>query len=139
MNVCDFPGQSPPPAAARSLTERDHTEQIRTALANPWRLPKVDEATLARYYLYLCKKLAFPFAAWYPNPAEGRQAHKACCWVAELIDPANGVGDTFDGIFCKVHHGQQALVLPLIELELPPESANYHLVESYWYWFWHWR
>ena len=52
------------------------------------------------------------------------ESRKSCCWVAELIDPASGVGDTFDGIFCKVHHGQQRLVLPLIELELAPENRQ---------------
>ena len=59
--------------------------------------------------------------------------------MVALIDPATGVGDAFDGIFCKVHKGKHEVVLPLIELDLPPDDPNYQLVEQYWDWFWHWR
>ena len=49
------------------------------------------------------------------------------------------MGDAFDQQNCKVRRGKHELILPLIELELPPDSRNYQLVETYWDWFWHWR
>jgi hypothetical protein len=137
MDVGTLPGRSAPKFAAQSLSDHEYTQQIRAALDIRWRLPKVDEATLARYYCYLCKKLSLPFTAWYPGSMH--KDGESACEVAELIDPASGLGDALDGIYCKVHKGKQRLVLPLIELELPPDSPNYHMVESYWYWFWHWR
>ena len=124
---------------ARSLSQRDRNDQIRAALGIRWRLPKVDEVTLATYSRYLSEELSFPFTAWYFQSANSRDESEHRCTVMELIDPASGVGDAFDGIFCKVLKGNHEMILPLIELELSPESPNYHLVESYWDWFWHWR
>jgi hypothetical protein len=31
------------------------------------------------------------------------------------------------------------LKLPLIELELSPNSPNSQLIEDFWFWFWNWR
>ena len=141
MRVSTYPetDQADPTAVAEPLFDRDHTDQIRTALGIRWRLPKVDEVTLACYYRYLREKLSLPFVAWYPEPTNSREEREYRCTAIELIDPATGMGDAFDGIFCKVRKGKYEVILPLIELELPPESPNYELVENYWYWFWHWR
>jgi hypothetical protein len=57
----------------------------------------------------------------------------------ELLDPANHFGDEIDGIFCKTRKGKYALKLPLIELELSPNSPNSQLIEDFWFWFWNWR
>jgi len=29
--------------------------------------------------------------------------------------------------------------LPMFELEIPPNSRNFRLIEDYWYWLWNWR
>ena len=141
MGVCTHPQADPtaPTAVATSLSDRDHSDHIRAAFGIKWRLPKVDEVTLARYYDYLCEKLGFPFVARYPEPMNSREEREYRCTAVELIDPTTGVGDAFDGIFCKVRKGKYEIILPLIELELRPEDPNYELVEDYWYWFWHWR
>ena len=115
-------------------------EQVRAALGGGWqRLPTVDAATLRRYYRYLSQNLSLPFPAWYPEAAFSDAEGEHACTVTELIDPATGLGDEFDGIFCKVVKGKQERLLPLIELQLPPDGPNFHLVEHYWDWFWHWR
>ena len=103
------------------------------------RLPKVDEDTLFRYYEYLSANLSFPFAAYYPHPTNTREQGEFCCYVLELLDPANHFGDEFDGIFCKTRKGKYELKLPLIELELPQDHPNCQLIDDYWYWFWNWR
>jgi hypothetical protein len=127
------------PVAIQLLSERQHTKQIAVALGVRGHLPKVDEDTLARYYRYLAANVPCPFTAWYPEPANAREERDCRCTVLELIDPAIGRGDPFDGILCKVRKGGCEVNLPLIELELPPDSPAYHLVEHFWYWFWHWR
>ena len=125
---------------ATSLSERDRTEHIRVALGSRGRrLPTVNADTLRQYYRYLSQKLVLPFAAWYPEPTLADEDGEYPCLVAELIDPASGLGDEFDGIFCTGRKGTRERDLPLIEFELPPEDPNYELVEQYWDWFWHWR
>ena len=104
----------------------------------PGRLPTVDAATLRHYYRHLAQHLSLPFVAWYPEPTLHEDG-ECPCTVVELIDPATGLGDEFDGIFCKVRKGEHERKLPLIELELPPDDPNYELVERYWDWFWHSR
>ncbi len=76
---------------------------------------------------------------WGPIDTVENHEYECRCTVVELIDPATGVGDAFDGIFCKVQKGDHEMILPLIELELPPDDPNFQLVEHYWDWFWHWR
>ena len=141
MDVCTYPetNQSAQKPVVTSFSARDRSEEIRAALGIRWQLPKVDEATLARYCRYLDEKLSFPFTAWYHEPVSSREEREHRCTVVELIDPATGVGDAFDGIFCKVCKGNHEMILPLIELELPPDDPNFQLVEHYWDWFWHWR
>jgi hypothetical protein len=141
MDVCaDLETEcTDPKSVARSLFDRDEMDSTRTAPGIQWRLRKVDEATLRSYYRYLCERLSFPFVAWYPEPATSHSEQEYRCTVIELIDPASGVGDAFDGIFCKVRKGTHEVILPLIELDLPSHSPNHELVENYWNWFWHWR
>ena len=103
------------------------------------RLPNVDEDTLFRYYKYLSANLSFPFAAYYPHPTNAREQNEFCCYVMELLDPANHFGDEFDGIFCKTRKGNFEVNLPLIELHVPHDSPDFQLIEDYWYWFWNWR
>jgi hypothetical protein len=101
--------------------------------------PSVDEETLARYYKYLAAKLSFPFAACYPAPTSALEEQQQRCSVLALLDPSKGVCDEFDGIFCKTRKGRYEINLPLVELEVPEDDANFQLIEDYWYWFWNWR
>ena len=59
--------------------------------------------------------------------------------MVELLDPANGICDEFDGIFCKARKGRYKIDVPLTELEIPQDSPNFQLIEDYWFWFWNWR
>jgi hypothetical protein len=102
-------------------------------------LPSVSEETLSRYYAYLTSRLSFPFTAYYPEPTTTLEEVRHRCVVVELLDPANDICDTFDGIFCKTHKGKYEINLPLIELEIPQDCPNFQFIEDYWYWFWNWR
>ena len=125
---------------AISLPEVDQTERIRTALGvKGGRLPRVDEDSLARYYRYLAARLPLPFAAYYPEPMNPRERTEFHCSVEELLDPAQHLGDEFDGIYCRVRKGDFTVNLPLIELHAPADSVQSQLIEDYWYWFWNWR
>ena len=140
MDVGAYPAiDQSPKSVSKSLSKHDRTEQIRAAFGVGWRLSKVDDVALARYNRYLGESLSLPFWACYPESANSHEERRYRCIVVELIDPATCVGDVFDGIFCKVLKGKHELVLRLIELELPLDSPNYQLIESYWDWFWHWR
>ena len=88
-------------------------------------------------YHYLARNLSLPCVAWYPEPTD--EDGGCPCTVTGLIDPANGPGDKFNGIFCKVQIGKQERKLPLIELEMPADAANRQVVARYWDCFWRWR
>ena len=103
------------------------------------RLPHVDHENLARYYEYLSANLCFPFQAWYPEPKTARHETVYECMVLELLNPSKHVGEEFDGIFCRTWKSGFEVNLPLVELEVPPENANFQVIEDHWYWFWNWR
>lgn len=128
------------PIVAAPYRHPDQKQRIRNALG--WkseRLPNVDELTLSRYYRYLSANLATPFAAHFPKPTTFEEQSAFRCTVLSLIDPAEYLGDGFDGIFCRTRKGAYDLNLPLIELHLPENSRNFELIEDYWFWFWNWR
>jgi hypothetical protein len=102
-------------------------------------LPEVDDESLYRYYEYLSAHLTFPFASHYPEPANSREETQFRCTVLELLNPSKHLGDMFDGIFCKTRKGKYEVNLPLIEMEVPHDSPNFHLIEDFWYWFWNYR
>lgn len=101
--------------------------------------PKVNADTLARYYAYLSANMSPPFAAYYPQPRNPQEKSQFRCIVLELLDPAQHLGDEFDGIFCRIRKGTFDVNLPLIELDVPRESPDFQLIEDYCYWFWNWR
>ncbi len=140
MDRCTYPevDRSVPKSAARRLSERYRTEQFGTELGcGRHRLQTVDAARLRHCYRYLSHNLSLPCVAWYPEPTD---ENGGCpCTVMELIDPATGPGNKFDGIFCKVRIGKQERNLALTALELPPEDPNYRLVQRCLDCFWHWR
>jgi hypothetical protein len=115
-------------------------QRIRLALgSNRERLPTVDEETLSRYYRYLSANLTLPFAAHFPKPTTSEEDNEFRCTVVSLIDPAEYLGDGFDGMFCKTRKGEYDLNLPLIDLYLPENSRNFQWIEDYWFWFWNYR
>jgi len=116
----------------------DRRDQIRAALVSGrWRLPTVDVSTLRHCYRYLSQNLSLPCVGWYPAPADEEGGYP--CTITELIDPATGLGNKFDGLFCKVRTGRQERSVPLFEMELPAEDRNCQLHRRYCDCFWHWR
>ena len=125
---------------AEPCPKRGQRDRIVEALAPlDGRLPSVDEKTLSRYYKHLAARLSFPFTATYPAARTSLEEVQHRCTVIELLDPANDICDEFDGIFCKTRKGKYEINLPLIELEVRKDSANFQLIEDYWFWFWNWR
>ena len=128
------------PLPAVSSPSADQTGRILAALGLAAdSLPKVNEDTLARYYAYLSANLSLPFTAYYPQPMNAQEKSQFRCIVLDLLDPAQHLGDEFDGIFCRTRKGNIVVNLPLIELEVPSDSADFQLIEDYSYWFWNWR
>ena len=120
--------------------DRERNRRILTALGvSGSRDPRVDADSLARYYDYLAARLELPFPACYPRPSTPADAAADRCQVIELLDPRTGMGDEFDGIYCRTRKGRFVVNLPLVELAIFPSSNNLQLVEDYEYWFWHWR
>jgi hypothetical protein len=134
------PNWSGPQLAVAPFPGADQTERIQMVFGlTTGIMPKVDEDTLAQYYTFLATNLSLPFTAYYPQPMNAGEQAEFRCTVVELLDPAEHLGDEFDGIFCKVRKGTFEVNLPLIELNLPPSSPQFQLIEDYWYWFWNWR
>jgi hypothetical protein len=102
-------------------------------------VPRVGEKTLARYHKYLSANLSLPFVAYYPEPTNAQERTQFRCNVVELLDPAEWLGDEFDGLFCKTRKGKFEVNLPLVELHLPEDDPNFQLIDDYCYWFWNWR
>ena len=129
-----------PSVVTVGVSEGSQRNRIMAALGlTGYRLPKVDEHTLFRYYNYLSAKLSFPFVAHYPDPKSPEEQTEFRCVVLELLDPAIHLGDEFDGIFCKTRKGKYEINLPLTELEVADDSPNFQVIEDYWFWFWNWQ
>ena len=129
-----------PQVVAASFPGANQTERIQAAFGlATGKVPKVDEDTLAQYYTFLATNLSLPFTVHYPQPMNAREQAEFRCTVIELLDPAEYLGDEFDGIFCKVRKGTFEVNLPLIELHLPQGSPHFQLIEDYAHWFWNWR
>jgi hypothetical protein len=124
-----------PQILVESCPAADRTERIMAVLGRTYGgLPRVDEATLTRYYTYLSANLSRPFTAHYPQPTTPAEKAEFRGVVLELLDPAQDIYDEFDGIYCKVRKGKYEINLPLIELEIPEDSPNFQLIADYCYW-----
>lgn len=127
-----------------SLPDTSHRDaqqrrRILEAVGSGRQIPRVSPASLALYYEYLKTRLPLPFAAHFPEPSNAQEYAEFRCVVVELLDPAQHLGDEFDGLYCKTRKGKFEINLPLIDLCLPEGSAQQELIEDYWRWFWHWR
>ena len=128
------------PLPAAPAANADQIGRIQAALGlTADGLPQVNADTLARYHAYLSANMSLPFTAHYPQPTNAREQSQFRCTVLELLDPAQYLGDEFDGIFCKTRKGRFEVNLPLIELHVPHDSPDFQLIEDYWFWFWNWR
>jgi hypothetical protein len=132
--------QSSDYAADKSPAMSYQEHRIKAALGSEGnRILKVNDETIFRYYEYLKTHLSFPFPACYPEPINTQETSRHFCIVLELLDPNKYIGDEFDGIFCKTRKGKYVINLPLIDLDVPPDSPNFQLIDDFWYWFWNWR
>jgi hypothetical protein len=126
-------------AVSAGISEARQEDRILAALGiKTGGAPKVDGKMLSRYFGYLSANLQFPFVAHYPAPTNPREERDFRCVVLGLLDPQRHAGDEIDGLFCKTRKGKYELNLPLIELDIPPKSPNFQLIEDYWYWLWNW-
>ena len=123
----------------KARTELNQKNRIVEALGSESHIPRVQEETLFRYYKYLTEHLRFPFIAHFPKPMNSEEEDEFCCTVLWLLDPAEHLGDGFDGIFCKTRKGTDEITLPLIDLYLPEVSFGFQLIDDYWFCLWNWR
>jgi hypothetical protein len=105
-------------------------------LGDSWR---VGPESLRRYYAHLVAHLSLPLTAYYPEPRTASERAEFRCRVTRLLDPARHLGDEFDGIFCQTRKGTYRVNLPLVELCVPAEDANFQLIDDFCHWFWNWR
>ena len=118
----------------------DQEGRIRAALGlanGP--LPKVRGVWLRRYYEYLAARLALPFEAECPEDVSPYQQVFSVITVHALLHPDGCSKHEESGLLCRAQRGTQDVEVPLADVELDENAANYQLIEDYWYWFWNWR
>ncbi len=120
------------------MVQDSREKRIRAALGLPHGpLPKVERRWLCGYYAHLALKLSIPFTAQYTG--EGSGARPLTVAVADLLDPEETSTAEADGLICVADDASGRRELPLVDIEVDIEHANYQLLEDYWYWFWNWR
>lgn len=103
-------------------------------------LPKVGIEWLQKYYQYLATNLTLPFEAQHTEEIGFyRQPAYSQVKVVSLLDPGENPAREESGLICLVCKAEQELEVPLVDLEVDEEHANYQLLEDYWYWVWNWR
>ena len=128
-----------PSLPAASHRDALQKRRILEAVGSGRQIPRVSSDSLAQYYQHLKARLQLPFAAHFPEPSNAEEDAEFACVVVELLDPAQHLGDEFDGLFCKTRKGKYEVNLPLIDLCLTEGSPQQELIEDYWRWFWRWR
>ena len=138
--VTDGCGWLGPNADAGSLEVDCHAARIAKVFdVGCNQIPRVDDATLTRYYTYLLENLLLPWEAYYPEPETPQEQIEFRCQVLELLDPSKYLGDMFDGIFCKVRKDCYEFNLPIIDLVLPRDPPNFQPIDDFRYWLWNGR
>jgi hypothetical protein len=102
-------------------------------------LPEAGIEWLRRYYRYLNAQLALPFEAEYAEDVSGYRQVVSPIVVTAILPPDEDARSETLGILCRAVRGQQAIELPLVDVELTESAPNSRLIEDYWYWFWNWR
>jgi hypothetical protein len=120
------------------LTKQGPEDRIRAVLGlqNGHALPHVNQSTLLRYYQYLSSRLTLPFEAQFSAETEPVVYPVT---VIGLVDPRKSPNDPLVGVSCVAHVRNKASVLPLVDIEVAPDSPNFAALEDYWYWLWNWR
>jgi|SRR5208282_2242255 len=130
-SMVDFHDRSERPAVSRT------EDRIRAILGvrSEAPLPKVDTTTMLRYYDYLSNCLTMPCEARYSS-AEGAIS---LVKITGLVDPETMLADSQTGLCCMAYHRNKPEILPLIDIEVGPDSPNFQFLEDYWFWLWNWR
>jgi hypothetical protein len=118
--------------ARRMAFQEQKTRAILDTPTGP--LPPVEPESLQRYYHFLANGLTFPFPAVYHEPVGQTQDATHRITVFGLCDPLEHPSE--HGLMCRAMHVRQPLELPLVEVEVGPDSPNFQLVEDYWSWAW---
>jgi hypothetical protein len=129
-------------AEFRNLYERlsasTTEDRIRVVLGVPsgMSLPKVNAVSMLTYYRYLSSRLILPSEARYSSDADGTIS---LVTINSLVDPRTMPSDNRAGLCCTAHHRNKAEILPLVDIEVEPDSPNFQILEDYWFWLWNWR
>ncbi len=105
-------------------------------LQNGASMPKVNAATLLRYYRYLSSRLTLPCEARYSSDAD---ATIYPVTVTGLVDPETMPSDNRAELCCIAYHRNKAEILPLVDIEVGDDSLNFPILEDYWFWLWNLR
>ena len=119
------------------LAVEQREDRIRTALGvrDGGSLPPVKPATLSTYYEYLRARLSIPFEAEY-CAAHDRTVREVT--VVGLLSPRKPGADVGRGLRCLARTRDSIVSLPLVDLEVAQDDADFQLIEDYWYWAWNW-
>ena len=98
-------------------------------------LPRVNAATMLRYYRYLASRLTLPCEARYSSDDDDTIYPIT---VTGLVDPQTMPSDSQAGLCCTVHFMNTADIMPLINIEVENDSPNFQILEDYWFWSWNW-
>jgi hypothetical protein len=99
-------------------------------------LPKINAATLFRYYRYLSSRLTLPCEARYSSDSDDTVYPVT---VIRLVDPQTMRCDNRAGLSCIVYQRNKADALPLVDIEVGHDCPNFQILEDYWFWVWNWR
>jgi hypothetical protein len=123
------------------LEVHDQEHRIRAILGlEKVPLPKVKIEWLQKYYKYLAANLTLPFDAQYTEELDlNRKPAYSQVQVIAILDPGENTAREDSGLICLVRKAEQEMEVPLVDLEVEDEHANYQLLEDYWYWIWNWR
>lgn len=120
----------------RNVASDTQDDRVR-AILGVRRIPPVELKWLRRYHRYLASTLSFPFAASFHEVVSPLEEITHTVAVLSLVDPVENA--TADGLLCRALQDGKLVELPLVELEVEPQSRNFRLIEDYWYWAWNER
>lgn len=129
--------EQPTQIVSRPLSPTDQEDRIRVVfgLTSDDLLPDVCNETLHAYHQYLLQHLVVPFPA--QHGVKHRQAEKVD--VIGLIPPdEEPVLDAEYGLVCAIRSEQQAVTLPVGELDDVEGNPARQLVGDYCHWFHNW-
>jgi Calcium binding len=123
------------------LSEKDQDDRVRMALelTHDDPLPDVSTETLMTCYRYLVANLKFPLFTSYWAKSGPFSSKKVIVPISRLNAPVDYEFDGEYGLFCIGRDQDEEIEVPLDEIELKKNDANYRLISDYSYWFHNWR